>query len=630
MSAPGLDGFDEDAAAQTLASVGQQYQPLPGYGPVAPVEYGPPAELAAPPQAAAGPPVPGAGQTTQTLDQQVAADQKQIAADAPLASMTGGSAPPEAANPDAPPATGDAVMPPTADAAPQGLPPVPEPPPPTGDPQQDIQNNIAYSRQLAAHRELLSQHQAQIGQAQAGANSEKAKAELDAERQRAAQETVERERYAKERDERQAAIDSAVKERGDAAKDLEGSPWSKQTRGSKIMSLIAIAIGGRAAQLSNIARVQLHQAPDAQNEALNAINKEMADEYQRRKDRLASASAGLLEARYGFKDAADNHRAALNDLDADTSAKYRLIAKEAEDRLRRAGAGQAEIDQSAIVNDARQKAAASENEIHLREEAALEKKRVDQATIDLDKAKANHQDSLADYRRGKPVASTGGHGAAGHAGGKVEKDELKDIENAAKPYTQVIEGSARSPGIKTGYDSAVSVSNELKKAAASGDPSRMKIAVLHAQEQSTRMLTGSAPTDATYQMQHELQGSADDLMARIGKVFNDPTESKAYVERMQQNIDAIAQQRKEMLVEKRKELDERLGSIAKSDTGRARVMGLRNSLFHGIPEDEATPAARAPKAPADVIDAARAAAKGTGSRAESARKFLDQQGIMVL
>jgi hypothetical protein len=313
----------------------------------------------------------------------VRAAELQAAQAAPLAAeaqpgVLGAAGPPQALQDarDVNAAPGEATMPPGVAAspdaisgpspqAPNAISATPQPPEPTGDPQTDIQNNIAYGRQLQAHREELAGHQARISGAIAAVQSGQADRELATERERAAAQKVENEHNLQRREELRKAIDDRVADHAKAG--LEAASWSgDKMTGGKIVALIAGALGQG---FMNVAMVQSGHAPTAQNEALNAINSKMKMDYDRKQQNLANSSAALLEARYGFKDELDNQRAAQNDLDAQTASKYRLIAKEAESQMRRAGAGQAAIDQNVIVTDARAKAGAAEDAIQAREES---------------------------------------------------------------------------------------------------------------------------------------------------------------------------------------------------------------------------------------------------------------------
>lgn len=493
----------------------------------------------------------------------------------PPPAVTPPSVPPPAALPDAPTGlpAGAAPAPPIETQQPAALPPRPTRPPLTGDPSKDIQSSLAYERQLDDwHSQALGAATSQQNQiAATAAQKDLALAQDEQKRRDAMRIQQEQERIA-----RQASIDDAVKERAAANGNIENATWrGDQSTGSKIASVIAMALSGVGQGLSAAG------GHPAENMAQKVIEERTAREYDIAKNRLASANETVLQARYGYKDTLDNQRAALNDLDADFSAKHKLIAEEAAAQMKAKGVAPEMIASSELVNGNLQKAQQYEDNIHAREIEAGRKNELADSTIALNKEKGAAQSALADYRerRNANAGRGGAGGGTSKAGAKAEKDELKDIENAAKPHSAVVLGSSRSPGMASGYDAAVAVSNELKSALRSGDPDTMKIAVLHAQEQSTRFLTGAAGTEATYAMQHALSGSSDDLTARLGHLLGTPTESKAYVSRLAQNMDAIAKQRKEMLEAERTKVQTRLDSIATSDAGKKRAAGIIDSLF---------------------------------------------------
>lgn len=270
----------------------------------------------------------------------------------------------------APPTPGPdvAVAPPPAPAgqAPAAtLPPLAAPPPRpplTGDPEKDTQANLEWSRQADAWHANALAHQSVIDTKKASVQASEADREAKAAEVAETQRQQLQAQAAARRAENQKAIDQSVQERMAAQKDLE---TKDKLTGGKIVALIAGALG---AARQDMASAQAGH-PTVHPNAAMEVMKQMADtEYERKKNRLANASDALLQARYGYKDSEDNHRAAMNDLDADTSAHYKLIAKEAESQLRQAGAGSAEIASNEIVNSANQKAAEYENGIHEREE----------------------------------------------------------------------------------------------------------------------------------------------------------------------------------------------------------------------------------------------------------------------
>ena len=159
--------------------------------------------------------------------------------------------------------------------------------------------------------------------------------------------------------------------------------------------------------------------------------------------------------------------------------------------------------------------------------------------------------------------------------------ELKDIENAGKPFQSVLVGSARSPGAKLAYDSAAAVKRELENAVKSGDADKIKSAVLHAQEQQTRFFViGAAPTAELFKnFKMELKGTPAELTAKLSSIVGSPTESSAYVKRLITSIDGIAEQRKAVIEAQRAPLEARLQSIVKSDEGKRRAAGILKELI---------------------------------------------------
>jgi hypothetical protein len=489
-----------------------------------------------------------------------------------------GAAPPQMP-PGTPPPAPPGVAPSPQEQAPAAPPPRPTRPPLTGDPQKDIENSLGYERALDDwHTQRLGAATDQQNQI----NAKAAEKELALQKEEQAKRQQLHDQQAAERAQRQAAIEASIEERKQAMGNIEGGKWrGDQGTGGKIVNLVAMALGGIGAGLSAAG------GHPTGNLGVKAVDDKMDREYQVAKDRLANANQSVLEARYGYKDLADNQRAGLNDLDADFAAKHRLIADEAASQLRAKGVAPEMISNNELVNNASTRSAQYEDQIHAREMEASRKAELTDSQEERNHASANASNALADWRNRRPggpnarAHGAGGTGAApgGKLAAKAQKDELKDIEGAGKKFSDVMMGSSRSPGMKTGYESAVAVGNELRAALKSGDPDTMKIAVLHAQEQSTRFLTGAAGTEATYAMQHALAGSKDDLEARLGHILGQPTESREYVARLAQNMDAIARQRKEVIDKTRDGLQTRLDSIVKSDEGKRRAGGIIESLF---------------------------------------------------
>ncbi len=282
--------------------------------------------------------------------------------------------------------------------------PPPERPKLTGDPTKDNQANLEFGQKLSDYQVALAKKQ---GEFQAHADSiakERATREADEERRVVAERQRQQQEFQARQAARQQQIDDAVKEKQAAYTDLKNPEG--QSFADKIGDAIAIALGaiGQGYMLKG------HVA-GAQNEGLNAVNKKIEQDHQRKVERLKAASDAVLEARYGFKDAADNQRAAMNDLDADRAAKYRLIAAEAQQQLQEQGVPPADIKTNALVLNALQEAQKSTDQITAREEQrenertkAEAENKLAQAHLDLGErqlkaTEASRRDTAYEHKR---------------------------------------------------------------------------------------------------------------------------------------------------------------------------------------------------------------------------------------
>jgi hypothetical protein len=305
-----------------------------------------------------------------------------------------------------PPAPAPGDVPPAAAPVVPGPPPVdplsvapPAPPPITGDPEKDLAANLQYQRDLSDH---YGKREQELTKRATSANAEKAAKEVEIAKEYQRQHDALRTRQAAERAAAQRQIDDAVTGRAAAQKDLEGANWADQHTGRAIVATIFGAIG---AGLQNAAAAHLGQVGHAENEGAKAVDRMIQRDYDIKKQRIASMSESLLEARHGYQDLAENQRAAMNDLDADTSVKYKLVAKEAEARLRQAGASEDDIKRNAFVANAKAQAAKAEAQILDREQTHRDTREGHEATRALADAHLNLQErqidaTIADRRSG--------------------------------------------------------------------------------------------------------------------------------------------------------------------------------------------------------------------------------------
>lgn len=319
----GLANFDEDAAAENLAAVGEDVRPQEAEG--APSETGGVPLVGEPQNQAVTPGGPG------TVS---------------------------------PPADGEAGYPGAPVFEPLGE--APGPPALTDDPAENNRRLVSWQRALTAHQGEIAKRQSAMGEfsAKVGAVRGAKEAQIASQRDEAVR--LATKQAAERRERAQAAVDAAVNDRLEAKKNLESFKWERPHDGASIAALIFGAIG---ASQQDYAAALMGQPRNFENQGIKAINARMQRDYDAKKAKYAAAGDSLLMAKYGVKDAETAHRAQLNDLDADFSARYKRVAAEAEATLKQQGVPEAQAKGNALVTDALQKSAAHEEQIHDREEA---------------------------------------------------------------------------------------------------------------------------------------------------------------------------------------------------------------------------------------------------------------------
>ena len=378
-----------DTAYQAFSNVGQ---PQPTQPP--PFDAGvTPDMLGEAPGQQAPPPDPSAQLAQAPNVPDLATPQPQGAP--PQGETIGGSAnaPPQPENAAPPQAPGGPAVPETA------LPPLgppPKPPVMTGDNAKDVQNNLEFHRQLTAYQSLVAQHAAATDEKKAQVAAAKSQRELEMEQNAATIRNDTKQRYAEELQRRQQSVNDAVAERTKRYEDLgKGNGFLDQSLGDMVLGAIIFAMGDKQATLRNVAAAQLGQSSNYQNEGLQTIRNIMQRRYQQKADRLKAASDSVLEARYGYKDAQENQRAALNDLDADMAANYRLASKEAAAELAKRGVGEQDIAANKMVADLAQAGNEYESKILEREEQTQQKREGAAATNKLAEAHLGLQERQA-------------------------------------------------------------------------------------------------------------------------------------------------------------------------------------------------------------------------------------------
>jgi len=275
---------------------------------------------------------------------------------------------------------------------------------------ENLRRSLEYSRALQGpEAQLLGKEaEADTGIAQAHEQAAKRKGETDTELD--ARRLRENADYAKIRDDRQRAIDAYVNDKAFAEQDLSAGFWANRGAGEKALAALMVGLGGLGAAYTARSAARLGQVVQPKNQGMAALERIMEEDYRAKQNRVRAAGDAVLQARYGFKDAADNHRAALNDIDAESAARYRNIANEMEVELARRGVDKSLIAQDKNVLAMKEKATAREQGIFEREDNRDVTERGQwmrlQAALAADRARQRgEEDKIAKEMRGRAAAA---------------------------------------------------------------------------------------------------------------------------------------------------------------------------------------------------------------------------------
>src|SRR6185437_9301549 len=312
-----------------------------------------------------------------------------------------------------------------------------------------IENSLGNERDLESwHADRLDRAAQQQGDIRGKQADETLRLQQEEEKRRQAEEAAYQQELAQQRQDIAAHTTARAADIG----DIESGKWrADKSAGGKITSILAQVLGGIGAGLSAAG------GHPTGNLGQQAIDRVMDREYAHMQDRVNNENQAIQQARFGYRDAQDNHRAALNALDADMAAKYKLVASDAENQMRARGVAPEQIQQNEIVTGSLQKAAQYEDQIHAREIEAHRKAEIDQSTIARNNAQAESAEALAGYRRGRThVPGTGGGGggskaldamnAAAKAGGAVGDIEAAGVAAGMSRKEALAQAKAMAAG----------------------------------------------------------------------------------------------------------------------------------------------------------------------------------------
>lgn len=98
-------------------------------------------------------------------------------------------------------------------------------------------------------------------------------------------------------------------------------------------------------------------------------------------------------------------------------------------------------------------------------------------------------------------------------------------------------GTSRAPGLVAQQRAIRELGNTLREAAASGDPERIKAAVIQNKEKIARLNTGAAPSHEQMKLLDGLQGSPAEISEKLNSLFGTPTASNQTVKGLMDLVD---------------------------------------------------------------------------------------------
>lgn len=237
------------------------------------------------------------------------------------------------------------------------------------------------------------------------------------------------------------------------------------------------------------------------------------------------------------------------------------------------------FERDKIIDDAKRLyVAAAENERHHRAEEGIQRQHV--AAI---RAKAD---------------GTGGAGPS-KAEILVEKMFAKD--------EGLIKGTPGKPGPLNRLHQARSVKEGIESAVASRDPEKIKAAIASAREQSTRMLTGAAPTSMTAHLITDLQGTLSQIEGKLSGIVGSPAEGKQFVRSIDKLVGGIIEEQESQLKAAKKDTEAKykaVGFVQRSPELKAAVQAKIDALYGAVDEGAHAPSGR-PAPPPGYTDTGR-------------------------
>lgn len=315
-----------------------------------------------------------------------------------------------------------------------------------------------------------------------------AKANADAQGEAAAKHEAEAEELRQTQERQARAMDEAHRQTTaalDVARDTHIPSFWEGREGKRAETAILVGLGGFARGLGGL----------SSNSALDALEHSVDSFHREQKERIDnlykfSELKGRAEG-----ELRENHTRELAALQAKYGATKLAIAARVEQQ---AALGQGRVDKA--------KAAALSAKLATEGQESILKAKATLAEINLRNAEAAHARVVA--------------GAARSAA--AEEKEIKPISSEFDKDEARLKGTARTPGLVAQQQAVRELGDQIREAAASGDKQKLAAAMIAAKEKISRLNTGAAPSSQVMKMFDSLQGTPEEMRAKLGQLLGDP------------------------------------------------------------------------------------------------------------
>lgn len=183
-------------------------------------------------------------------------------------------------------------------------------------------------------------------------------------------------------------------------------------------------------------------------------------------------------------------------------------------------------------------------------------------------------------------------GETAGVGGKLSRKEAENVDKDVSKFEtearKMTEGTQRSPGSVQTFIKVQTLKDELNKAVASGDPQRIKGAIISVSEGAGAVVSGGRTTQFLGKAITDPKTLQDSIQEELGKITNNPTAGKTFVKTMQKWLTDVEDTQLERVKAHEETVKTRLfgpGGLAKTERAKANAMNIYSSFFKGVKQN---------------------------------------------